>query len=57
MNHVAEVCAELALYHVMIGVDEILEHYRTEKALAGIEAQLWVFLTSIQASEALNTRR
>jgi hypothetical protein len=53
MNHVAEVCAELALHHVMIGVDEILNHYRTEASLQEMEAQLWKFLDGIQSSEAM----
>ena len=33
MNHVAEVCAELAMYHVMIGIDEILDHYHSEASI------------------------
>ena len=53
MNHIAEVCAELALYHVMIGIDEILEHYGTEASLQEMEAQLWKFLEGIQSSEAM----
>ena len=56
MNHVAEVCAELALYHVMVGIDEILDNYQTEESIVEIEGQLWRFLEGIQGSEALNTR-
>ena len=56
MNHVAEVCAELALYHVMVGIDEILDNYQTEESIVEIEGQLWRFLEGIQGSKALNTR-
>ena len=52
MNHVAEVCAELAMYHVMIGIDEILDHYHTEASLVAMEGQLWKFLEGVQSLEA-----
>lgn len=57
MNHVAEVCAELAMYHVMIGVDEILDHYHSEASIAAMEGQLWRFLEGIQASEILDGKK
>jgi hypothetical protein len=50
MNHVAEVCAELAMYHVMVGIDEILDNYHTEASLAEMETHLWRFLEGVQAS-------
>lgn len=56
MNHVAEVCAELALHHVMIGIDEILNNYHTDIALGAMEKHLWNFLEGIQASEALTAK-
>ena len=52
MNRIAEVCAELALYRVMIGIDPILDHYG-EHALAAMDKELWKLLTGIQASEIL----
>ena len=55
MNHVAEVCAELAMYHVMVGIDEILDSYHTEASLAEMEGQLWRFLEGIHASKTLNS--
>ena len=53
MNRIAEACAELAVYRVMINVDEILEHYTSESAIAAMDVELWKFLESVQASEAL----
>ena len=51
-NPIAEVCAELALHHVMIGIDEILEHYRSESSLQEMEGQLRKFLEGVQTSKA-----
>ena len=56
MNHVAEVCAELALYHVMIGIDEILKYYRTDATLEVMENDLWRLLKNLHASDALTHR-
>ena len=47
MNRVAEVCAELALYRIMVNIDQILSHYSTE-AIVEIEAALWKLLHEIQ---------
>ena len=42
MNRIAEVCAELALYRIMIKVDEILDNYSKDGgAIEEIEAALW----------------
>lgn len=49
MNRVAEVSAELALYRVMIRIDEIVGHY-TQNAIAEIEAALWKLLHELQMS-------
>ena len=53
VNRVAEACAELALYRVLIRVDDILDHY-SEPAVAAMDEQLWKFLDNVQASEILN---
>ena len=52
-NHIAEACAELAMYRVMIGIDAILDHY-SEPALAEMDQQLWKFLEGVQASQLLS---
>jgi hypothetical protein len=52
MNRIAEACAELALYRVLIRVDGILEYYN-EPALAGMDKELWKLLGGVQASEIL----
>ena len=52
MNRVAEACAELALYRVMVGIDPILEHY-SETALTAMDTELWRLLKGLQASEIL----
>lgn len=52
MNHIAETCAELALYRVMIGIDPILEHY-SETALTAMDSELWNLLEGLQGSEIL----
>ena len=49
LNRVAEVSAELALYRIMIRIDEILAHY-SEQAIVEIEAALWKLLQEIQNS-------
>jgi hypothetical protein len=43
MNRIAEACAELALYRVMISIDYLLDHYTTGPALAAMETELWIF--------------
>ncbi|HEX7031991.1 MAG TPA: hypothetical protein VF172_03225 [Nitrososphaera sp.] len=48
-NRIAEVAAELALYRVMIRIDEILEHY-TGDAILEIEAAFWKLLHELQTS-------
>ena len=52
MNRIAEACAELALYRVLIRVDGILEYY-SEPALTAMDKELWKLLGSVQASEIL----
>jgi hypothetical protein len=52
MNHIAEVCSELALYKVNIRIDDILDHY-SQPAIAAMDIELWKFLESMQASEIL----
>jgi hypothetical protein len=52
MNRIAEACAELALYRVLIRVDGILEYY-SEPGLAAMDRELWKLLASMQASEIL----
>ena len=52
MNRIAEVCAELALYRVMIGVDPLLDHY-SDYALGAMDRELWKLLDGVQASEIL----
>jgi len=52
MNRIAEACAELALYRVMIGIDTILDHY-SEHALTAMDKELWKLLEGVQASEIL----
>jgi hypothetical protein len=52
VNHIAEVCAELALYRVFIRVDDILNHY-SGVALTVIDEELWRFCERLQASEVL----
>ena len=52
MNRVAEACAELALYRVMIGIDPILKHY-SETALAAMDTELWKLVKGLQTSEIL----
>ncbi|AFU57176.1 hypothetical protein Ngar_c02280 [Candidatus Nitrososphaera gargensis Ga9.2] len=52
VNHIAEACAELALYKVMISIDDILDHY-SEPALAAMDIELWIFLENMQASGVL----
>lgn len=52
-NQIAEICAELAMYRVMIAIDEILDHYTTDGSLREMEAKLTNFLQSLQASENL----
>ena len=49
INRIAEVSAELALYRVLIKVDQILEHYSNE-AITEIEAALWKLLHELQRS-------
>jgi hypothetical protein len=53
VNHIAEICAELAPYRILIAIDEILEHYTTEVSLREMEAVLSKLLQSVQASEIL----
>ena len=53
MNRVAEVCAELALYRVMIGIDEIVDHYSTEATIE-MEACLWTMLHDMQRSDYIS---
>jgi len=48
MNRIAEVCAELALYRIMVNIDQILTHYSKNGASAQIEAALWKLLHEIQ---------
>ena len=43
LNHIAEACAELALYRVMISVDYLLDHCTTGPVLAAMETELWLF--------------
>jgi len=51
MNHIPEVCAELALYRIMIKIDEILDHYSKDGGAAEqIEAALWKLLHELQIS-------
>ena len=52
MNRVAEACAELALYRVMVGIDPIVTHY-SETALTAMDNELWKLLKNLQASEIL----
>jgi hypothetical protein len=52
MNHIAEACAELALYRVMVGIDPILAHY-SDSALTAMDLELWKLLKGLQASELL----
>ena len=52
MNRIAETCAELALYRVMIGIDPILDHY-SEQALTEMDKELWKLLDGVQTSEIL----
>ena len=52
MNHIAEVCAELALYRVMIGIDPILDHY-SDHALTAMDKELSKLLDGVQASDIL----
>ena len=49
MNRIAEVCAELGAYRIMIKVDEIVDNYR-ERTLAEIEVALWRLLRELQTS-------
>ena len=55
MNHIAEVCAELALYRVMISIDEILDHYKSEREIDAMDRELAGFLKSLQASPVLKS--
>ena len=57
MNHIATVCAELALYRVMVAIDPILDYYKNEYELLEVEAQLWRLLRAIQDSEILDGRK
>jgi hypothetical protein len=52
MNRIAEACAELALYRVLIRIDGILEYY-SEPALAAMDKELWKLLEGMQTSEIL----
>jgi hypothetical protein len=54
INRIAEICADLAPYRVMIGIDELLEYYTTEAALRGVEASLTQLLHSIKIVNDLN---
>jgi hypothetical protein len=49
LNRIAEVSAELALYRILIRIDEIVEHYSNE-AIMEIEAALWKLLREMQVS-------
>ena len=49
MNRIAEVSAELALYRILIRIDEIVEHYSAQ-AIVEIEAGLWKLLHEMQKS-------
>ena len=52
-NHIAEICAELAPYRVLIAIDEILDHYTTDAALEEMEGALSNLLQDVQASEII----
>jgi hypothetical protein len=52
-NHIAEICAELAPYRVMIAIDEILDYYTTDAALNDIEGALSNLLQNLRTSEVL----
>jgi hypothetical protein len=54
INRIAEICAELAPYRVMIAIDELLEYYTTEAALKGVEASLAQLLHSMKIVNDLN---
>lgn len=47
------ICAELARYRVFIVIDEILDYHTTDIAQKEIEAALWQFLQTLQASPVL----
>jgi len=40
--------SELALYRIIVNIDEILTHYSKNGAIAEIEAALWKLLHEIQ---------
>jgi hypothetical protein len=53
--HIPEICAELVMYGVLIKVDYILDVHTTEIARKEMEAALWQFLQTLQASDGLAT--
>jgi hypothetical protein len=53
VNHIAQVCTELASYRILIAIDVILEHYTTGVSLREMEAVLPKLLQSVQASNIL----
>jgi hypothetical protein len=56
MNQIPEVCAELAIYRIIIRIDDILKFYTCDHALAEIEAGLLKLLQNFQASETLTSK-
>lgn len=56
-TEIPEICADLAPYRVMISIDELLEHYKTEVARRGVEAALRQLLHSMKIVHDLNKKR
>lgn len=54
-SHIAELCAELVQYGILIKIDHLLTHQTNEMSRKEMEAALWQFLQTLHASSALRS--
>jgi len=52
-NHIAEICAALVPYGLLIKVDYLLDHHTTIILQDELERALWHFFNTLQRSDAL----
>jgi hypothetical protein len=54
-NHIAEICAELVPYGILIKIDHLLRIHSTEIARKELEAAFWQLLRTLQSSSVLRS--
>jgi hypothetical protein len=53
--HIAELCAELVPYGILIKIDHLLRFHTTEMAREELEAAFWQLLHTLQSSSTLRS--